>query len=422
MWWRFLMFAHGLFAWFILQNLLNVRPSFVRQLSFLIVLGGLNFEFAHWTFALEFIFAPLIYISTLWFFIHHQRAFFLLYKIFAATIPVMLVTLFWQLDFIFWHPLMTRSDETSLHALIVIAVDLGLTFFVRQLKFYRLSTVLQQRYQLKTSALFVLIFYATYLYVTDYHFIKKGLMVPLEFVLLLIFLASIALLISNIRLQNSIREQQNLLTIQRTHTLIFDELAQQNTELRRFRHDYLNTLSALQTSVETANMAEITHIYQTIIQPTHHNLHEIQLTDWTNIKDVALRNLLILKYDYATQKGLHFTIHSPFDFYVPNALARDVYQILAIWLDNAIESSPEKRHITIQFVSLNEQVISITNAFSNRPNFKFWDQAGFTTKANHDGLGLSTVSQIINRNQKLAVATEIHDNRLKQILSWSLIE
>jgi two-component system sensor histidine kinase AgrC len=412
------MFAHGLFAWFILQNFLNVRPSLVRQLSFLIVLGGLNFEFAHWPFALEFIFAPLIYISTLWFFVHHQRAFFLLYKIFAAVIAVMLVTLLWQLDFMFWHPLMTRSDETFLHALIAIAVDLGLTFFVRQLKFYRVSTVLQQRSQLKISILFVLIFYATYLYVTDYHFIKKGLMVPLEFILLLIFLASIALLISNIRLQNSNKERQNLLAIQRTQTLIFDEIAQQNTELRRFRHDYLNTLAALQTSVETANIAEITHIYQTIIQPTHHNLHEIQLTDWDNIKDVALRNLLILKYDYATQKNLRFNIESPFDFYVSNGLAHDIYQILAIWLDNAIESSPEKRHINIQFVSLNEQVILITNEINTLPNTKQWQDAGFTTKSHHDGLGLSTVAQIVTNNPILSTCTEINHHEVTQILSW----
>lgn len=412
------MLTHGLLAWILTNILLQTKLSFLRHLIFVIIICGLNLVFGFWPIELEVTLLPIFYISTLWLLTSHLRAFFLMYKLIVIIIAALLVTVVWQIDFIFIHHFTLRTSEHPSHVFWLVIWEIVILFGARRLNFSSYLKYFQSYPWRRISAILLLLFYSLWTFTIYYHLLGSSLLLPVEMFLIISLILIFVGLISSIHVRQLQHEHNKLMIIQQNQHHLFTEIQQQNIELRRFRHDYLNTLSALQTSIEFNDITEITQIYHSVIQPIQHKLHQLPLNDISNIYSPELRNLLILKQHVAIEKQLTLKINSPTKFTLPVNLTAEIYQILAIWLDNAIESSPEKRPITIQFVSLNEQQISITNETRTLPNFKQWQNAGFTTKPHHDGLGLSTVAQIVANNPLLNMCTEINHHEVTQILSW----
>ena len=100
----------------------------------------------------------------------------------------------------------------------------------------------------------------------------------------------------------------------------------------------------------------------------------------------------------------------------------DFSRILGILLDNAIEASKETNEKQVFIIIRdsmrnNTQIVSIKNNYINKniDTSKIFEK-GITEKANHIGMGLWEVNQILKRNNNVNLITKKDDIYFEQNL------
>ena len=111
------------------------------------------------------------------------------------------------------------------------------------------------------------------------------------------------------------------------------------TDLRRFRHDYLNVLSSIKYGIDSKDIAMISDIYDNILEKTKTRIEgkQYEIANLINIKDEAVKGVLASKILEA--QGQSITIHLEVSdvFEVSRMELLDFITVLSIFLDNAIE-------------------------------------------------------------------------------------
>lgn len=99
----------------------------------------------------------------------------------------------------------------------------------------------------------------------------------------------------------------------------------------------------------------------------------------------------------------------------------DICRILGVFLDNAIEETEKlkksKRNVKISMYNETDMlVIEIGNGFNIIPDMEHMDEAGYTTKDDGHGYGLSLVKSIVEQNEKIIWKKEILNKMFYQII------
>lgn len=100
----------------------------------------------------------------------------------------------------------------------------------------------------------------------------------------------------------------------------------------------------------------------------------------------------------------------------------DLYTIIGVLLDNAIEASLEsiEKMIAINVYEENSKLIFlIANTFKNI-NLEHINEKGFSTKSKNRGMGLYLVTNIINKNYKFTKTTEVNNNFFIQKICYQI--
>lgn len=94
-----------------------------------------------------------------------------------------------------------------------------------------------------------------------------------------------------------------------------NEIERLNDELSMFRHDYLNLLYALKSSIDSKNIDKISNIYYHVLAPTEKYLKTISesISFLHRIKNIEVKSLLSYKINYVRKRGIrfHLSIHDP---------------------------------------------------------------------------------------------------------------
>ena len=186
--------------------------------------------------------------------------------------------------------------------------------------------------------------------------------------------------------------------------------------LRSFKHDYINILLSMSGYIANNDMGELKQFFETKIFPTKNLIDQgdYKLNQLSNIGVLEIKSLLCAKLIYAHESGIDVTIDVPdrVDSFPMDTV--DLARILGIFLDNAIEASPtaEQPQIGLNIIRHEAGVsIIISNRFQDNGTALYkLKQSGFSTKTEHQGIGLSNAQKIISSYDNVLLETTMQRN------------
>ncbi|MGH4124047.1 MAG: sensor histidine kinase [Clostridium sp.] len=189
------------------------------------------------------------------------------------------------------------------------------------------------------------------------------------------------------------------------------------SETRKFKHDYMNMITSLNSYIENKDMTRLQQYFNLNIINMDKNIN------WNNsnidklkyIKIMGLKGLISSKLIKAITENIDIKVHivEYIDYIFMDTL--DLCRILGIFLDNAIEASIECEFPKIQLALIKKDdyisLIIENNFFGEAPKIHNIFKDGFSTKGSNRGIGLFNVKEIIDKKYpNVLLNTLIEDN------------
>ncbi len=236
---------------------------------------------------------------------------------------------------------------------------------------------------------------------------------------------AIVIYISLIRLQKNIlnKQQQEKLQEELLQQKEYAEtLEKEEDSLRRFRHDYKNMLTAVKYSVKKGNYDEA---IAELDRYSEENLDKnalLKYKDVNHVKDEYVKSLLIAKISKMANDGIKYNFECRKD--IPSLLEDieklDLIRILGITIDNAIEENEKilaasnKNDTDIQIMMNTSEDVKLEFEIRNKIltddiSLAQMKKRGYTTKKDHDGVGLANIEQIKQKYPAMEISYSIED-------------
>lgn len=235
---------------------------------------------------------------------------------------------------------------------------------------------------------------------------------------LLIYLKNTTQNYFNLQLAEQRQQQLNNLTNYTT------EIETLYNNINGFRHDYINLIISLETSIHNGDIKQIREIYNNVLQKSpnilNHDHHSLGVL--SKIMIPAIKSLLSHKIIYALEKGIRTEIEIEQQWTSCHMDTLNYIRILGILLDNAIEASENTANAFIHIAVIIDPVqkenrFIIENATTEETSsihqlFKH----GVTTKGNDHGTGLHSVQQILIDYEQAHLETAHANQKFSQTL------
>ncbi|KAF1304139.1 sensor histidine kinase [Candidatus Enterococcus willemsii] len=242
------------------------------------------------------------------------------------------------------------------------------------------------------------------------------------FIVLLIFVGILTITLLKRHQRLTLIAQKKEIEYQ-TMQLYTTELDKQYQEIRKFRHDYINILSSMESYMEAEDMSELKAYYTEHIQPTRaiFSEHFLKLNNLQKIENAAIRSIFMTKLLLAQEKGIPVSLEINEPIQLPATVDPIIFvRILGILLDNAIEELENLQQGTLEvaiFTIAEDCLFVIQNtARADIEPLHQLKTTGFSTKGSHRGLGLSTVDELVQQIPNLLLETSI-DKQFTQKLT-----
>jgi two-component system sensor histidine kinase AgrC len=190
-------------------------------------------------------------------------------------------------------------------------------------------------------------------------------------------------------------------------------------ELSRFRHNYSNTLAALQGFADSGDYERLKEYIDELCQKQHIAFAENR-TALAQIKNGAVAGLLASKMLKAEKSEVVFKLSVNGELNSVKMPLMELCEILGILLDNAVEAAAEtaEKYVRTDIEAAETgTVFRIENSVDKKPDIPRLFEKGYTTKANGSGIGLNIAETLLRKNSSSSLNTFADDNRLIQELS-----
>ena len=301
--------------------------------------------------------------------------------------------------------------------IITLLLARGINYLLQHFKLYSLlHTSIINSLIISTAILLMVI--AFFSQVDNSNSNKTTTKISLIFLIIIVIIAFITIIWLHSQkrtLQLRHEQETNQQLVEYLHNL---EYAQ--TEFRKFKHDYLNVLAGLAGYIEAQDLSGLKNYFYKVINNNHiaqtndiFNLKSLQ-----NMKIIEIKGLLALKLGKLHQYRNNFRVEivNPIQK-LPNSMPIYEYnRCLGILIDNAIEAldfhqidvKSKKTHLSIVFYQEKQQLILVVkNSYFKNVNLSQIYQAGFSTKPQHQGLGLANINEILQQYPGSTLDTEI---------------
>lgn len=191
--------------------------------------------------------------------------------------------------------------------------------------------------------------------------------------------------------------------------------------VRGFKHDFDNIVTTIGGYIKTNDMNGLENYYSQLEEDCQ-KVNNLYILNPDIINNPGIYNLLTTKYGEAEEKGIKVNLTVLLDL---NNLHMKIYEfarILGILLDNAIEAASECDEKVLNIVFRNDSknnrnIILIENTYKDKDvNIDEIFNKGVSGKANHTGLGLWEIRQILKKNNNVNLHTTKNDNYFSQQL------
>lgn len=194
-----------------------------------------------------------------------------------------------------------------------------------------------------------------------------------------------------------------------------DKLEDNYAQLRKFKHDYQNVLLSLDGYIQQSQQADLKAYYRQIVLQTGKEIKtdNMRFDGLEALKVPALQSLTYQKlvtarkYNITTFLEVRDSITA-----VPVDMVKLV-RILGILLDNAIEATYRQDHgvIRIAYIKYSqaeiEVIIQNTIAEDQPLALNELFDAGYTSKGNGHGMGLTTVKQMVDAIPNMTLEVKV---------------
>ncbi|MST79316.1 GHKL domain-containing protein [Lactobacillus equicursoris] len=247
--------------------------------------------------------------------------------------------------------------------------------------------------------------------------LEKFNIAPLvELGLMTIVLLMIMILFFN--LYQAIQENQEIMDmrIQKAEIQQIQEystrLEEANISLRKARHDYKNSLLALNGYLLTDDVSGARKYLGALVDDNN-RLQEAansMTLELANLQIKELKYLIIDKLQQAQDQGIQtkVEINKRIDSLPTNIVS--IIRCVGIFLDNAIEACQSQANAKINVLltkySGNSYSLIVQNTISQPVNLAQILKPRVTSKQDHDGLGLDNVNEIVNSDPDLSLEIE----------------
>lgn len=241
------------------------------------------------------------------------------------------------------------------------------------------------------------------MYITDFPFS----IFVLDLVSLVVFFyMSIKDFIALTKLQEQDTKINNLEAYNKTLSNMYDNI-------RGFRHDYSNTIQALNGYAEIENIEGIKNMCKSMLQECKY-VNNMGILDPNIIKNPGVYSILTTKYFLAEENNIKMNIEVMINLDNLEVSNYQLCKILAILLDNAIEAAKEceEKIINVKFIKdfrANRKLIIIENSYNEIDiDIDKIFTKGYTSKKDgqkQHGLGLWTVRKILCKSNNLNLFT-----------------
>lgn len=257
-------------------------------------------------------------------------------------------------------------------------------------------------------------------YPAKFNFMMQALYFIIMFILF-------TLLLRNTKKQNMIRQRE---TNQELLFQYMHALEQVNKDMQRFRHDYQNILLTMQGYMNENDLIGLKDYFNERIVKVENRAmgNNYTFNQLDNIKLIELKGMLSTKILLAQEWEIEINVE------VPDTIDRiemdiiDLTRIMGILMDNAVEACVDtldkQLNLALIKMSDNATLIILENGVNSESiHIESLFAADYSTKGNNQGMGLTTVRQIlkdypnITMNTRIENGLFIHEIEIKSIVS-----
>lgn len=196
------------------------------------------------------------------------------------------------------------------------------------------------------------------------------------------------------------------------------------SEIRSFRHDYLNILTSLKLGIENQDLHAIQRIYEDVLKESGKSFYDkkFDIARLSKIKNDAVKSVLSAKLLEAQNKGIDITVEveEPINDFKIEIL--DFITILSILCDNAIEASQKAKlaKLSVAFIKSEMALIVVVEntTEAEKVDVTHLFERGISTKGDNRGLGLYNVQQIMDRYPKCSISTKSANYQFSQTITF----
>ena len=245
-------------------------------------------------------------------------------------------------------------------------------------------------------------------------FIKVNVMLFLFYFILLI--VTIYILVTSITKEMNLKNKQIQFESLQEYTSSLENLY---TDMRVFRHDYINIISSLIGYIENKDIDGLEKHFNEHIVPLSKGIesNNFKIGILKNVKIAEIKGILSSKLIRAQELGIDTFIDIVEPIEKINMDIIDLSRAVGIFLDNAVEAAVECDKPSIKVAIINKEnsvLIVIINSIKEEiPIYKIY-QKGFSTKGENRGLGLCNLKEITSKYNNVSLDTLLENGEFKQ--------
>ena len=238
-------------------------------------------------------------------------------------------------------------------------------------------------------------------------------------VLYFVFLIAAAYtFVESVKNQMELKHRQDLLTNFNSYTASLESMF---TEIRRFKHDYINILTPFYEYIESGDIDGVKKYYDENVLPVKGLLDVLNkaIDRLKFIKIPEFKGLLSVKLMYAQELDINTIVDISEEIDQIPVYPADLCRIAGALIDNAIEECCECDEPTLKLSVLNKDggtVFICANTYVEPPPISKMFEKGYTTKGERRGFGLYSLKAVVDANSNMSLMTEIENGFLIQEL------